>query len=320
MAVQARTLLDTRDIAEAQMGVGASYCWHELTVTGRPVQFHAVQTQVSLGEIAIHRLSYGAPVHVEPVPLGNWVLVSAPLRGALTIRSGRVERTLAVGESVAIDPYRPFSLTWETDCQLQTIRLPRHVVEEAAEVAGVASEGTVRFGIGAPVTPMAARSWQAVTALLKQEATQQGAFSRFPLLTEQLTRTLAMALVNTHPVVDADEGGRPGRVLPRALRRAVELVEREPETDLSIPVLAAAASLSPRALQEGFRRHMDMTPTEYVRRVRMARAHDMLAQADPQSGVSVTQIACQWGFTNLGRFARDYQRHYGQLPSTTLRT
>ncbi|MFF9458609.1 hypothetical protein [Streptomyces flaveolus] len=140
------------------------------------------------------------------------------------------------------------------------------MVEEAAEVAGVASEGTVRFGLGAPVTPMAARSWQAVTALLKQEATQQGAFCRFPLLTEQLTRTLAMALVNIHPVVDVDEGGRPGRVLPRALRQAVELVEREPETDLSIPVLAAAASLSPRALQEGFRKHMDMTPTEYVHR------------------------------------------------------
>ncbi|MFF9490505.1 helix-turn-helix domain-containing protein [Streptomyces sp. NPDC014676] len=78
--------------------------------------------------------------------------------------------------------------------------------------------------------------------------------------------------------------------------------------------------LSPRALQEGFRKHMDMTPTEYVRRVRMARAHDMLAQADPQSGVSVAQIAYQWGFTNLGGFARDYRRHCGQLPSTTLRT
>ncbi|MEU6140135.1 helix-turn-helix domain-containing protein [Streptomyces sp. NPDC047081] len=34
----------------------------------------------------------------------------------------------------------------------------------------------------------------------------------------------------------------------------------------------------------------------------------------------MAQIAYQWGFGSLGRFARDYRRRYGQLPSTTLRT
>ncbi|WP_217558246.1 AraC family transcriptional regulator [Streptomyces sp. GbtcB6] len=320
MTPRAQTLLDTRDLDEASTCVGASYCPHELTVTGHLVQFHAVQTEALLGEVAVHQLSYGSAVQVEPVPLGNWVLVSAPLRGALTIRSGRAERTLAVGDSVAIDSYRPFSLSWESGCRLQTIRLPRHLVQEAGESAGVAAGGAVRLGLGGPITPTAARSWQAVAALVRQEATEGGEFTRSPLLTAQLTRMLATALVGTYPVVDADEGGRPGNVLPRGLRRALELVEREPETDLSVAVLAAAASLSPRALQEGFRKHLDLTPTEFVRSVRMARAHEALAQADPHSGKNVAQIAYQWGFGNLGRFARDYQRRYGQLPSTTLRT
>ncbi len=85
-------------------------------------------------------------------------------------------------------------------------------------------------------------------------------------------------------------------------------------------MLAAAASSSPCALQEGFRRHLDMTPMEFVRGVRMARAHEELARADPHSGTNVAQIASRWGFGHLGRFARDYRRRYGQLPSTTLRT
>ncbi|MFJ8782054.1 MULTISPECIES: AraC family transcriptional regulator [unclassified Streptomyces] len=317
---RARTLLDTRDLAEAQTRVAASYCPHELTVTRRPGEFHAVQTEALLGEVAVHQLSYGADVEVEPTPLGNWVLVSTPLRGALTIRSGRTERMLTVGDSMAIDPYRPFALSWEEGCRLQTVRLPRHLVDEAGESAGLASGGTVRFGLGGPLTPAAARSWLAVVALLRHEATEQGEFTRHPLLTSQLNRMLAAALVGTHPVVDTDEGGRPGSVLPRGLRKVMELVEREPEAELSMAVLAAAAALSPRTLQEGFRRHLDMTPMEFVRDVRMARAHEALAQADPHSGTNVAHIAYQWGFANLGRFARDYRRRYGQLPSTTLRT
>ncbi|GAA2311575.1 hypothetical protein [Streptomyces violaceusniger] len=49
-------------------------------------------------------------------------------------------------------------------------------------------------------------------------------------------------------------------------------------------------------------------------------AHEELAKADPHSGTNVAQIAYQWGFGHLGRFAGDYQRRYSQLPSTTLRT
>jgi hypothetical protein len=82
--------------------------------------------------------------------------------------------------------------------------------------------------------------------------------SRMMSLTSQLTRMLASALVDTYPVVDADGGGRPGSVLPRGLRRAMELVEHEREADLSVAVPAAAASSSPRALQEGFRKPLDM--------------------------------------------------------------
>ncbi|MFD4600415.1 AraC family transcriptional regulator [Streptomyces sp. NPDC058464] len=317
---QPRTLLDTRDLDEARTRVGASYCPHELTVTRRPVEFHAVQTEALLGDVAVHQLSYGAAVEVEPTPLGNWVLVSTPLSGAMTIRSGRTERTLVAGDSVAIDSYRPFSLSWETGCRLQTIRLSRRLVDEAAAAAGVACGGTVRFGLGGPVTPVTARSWLSVVGLIRREVTERGEFTRSPLLTSQLTRLLAAALVGVYPVVDADEGGRPGSVLPRGLRKAMELVERQPESDLTVAALAACASLSPRALQEGFRRHLDMTPMEFVRSVRLARAHEALTQADPHSGTNVADIAHQWGFGNLGRFARDYQRRYGRLPSRTLRT
>ena len=46
--------------------------------------------------------------------------------------------------------------------------------------------------------------------------------------------------------------------------------------------IAAAAGLGPRGLRAAFLRHQDSTPTAYVRRVRLDRAHRGLADTDPR--------------------------------------
>jgi AraC-like DNA-binding protein len=80
------------------------------------------------------------------------------------------------------------------------------------------------------------------------------------------------------------------------------------------------ARLDYSALQLAFRRHLDITPTHYLRQVRLERAHRDLQRADPATGVTVTMIAHRWGLPHLGRFSTDYRRIYGLSPSRTLRT
>jgi transcriptional regulator GlxA family with amidase domain len=72
-------------------------------------------------------------------------------------------------------------------------------------------------------------------------------------------------------------------------------------------------------VQEAFRRHLDTTPIGYLRRVRLERAHNDLAAADPGAGSTVAEIAARWGFAHHGRFAALYQDSYGRSPSQTLR-
>lgn len=42
-------------------------------------------------------------------------------------------------------------------------------------------------------------------------------------------------------------------------------------------------------------------------------------QAIPGDGVTVTDIAQQWGFSHLGSFATQYRRRFGETPSRTLK-
>jgi transcriptional regulator GlxA family with amidase domain len=76
--------------------------------------------------------------------------------------------------------------------------------------------------------------------------------------------------------------------------------------------------VSVRTLQELFRRHLDTTPTDHLRAIRLDRAHRELRAADPES-TTVGAVAGRWGFTHTGRFAATYRTRYGASPSETLR-
>ena len=83
--------------------------------------------------------------------------------------------------------------------------------------------------------------------------------------------------------------------------------------------IAAAAGLGARGLQLAFRRPHDTPPLEYLRRVRLDRAHRDL-QASTPSDATVGGIADRWGFPHHGNFSALYLRTYGCSPSITLRS
>ncbi|PRC47715.1 AraC family transcriptional regulator, partial [Mycobacterium sp. ITM-2017-0098] len=68
---------------------------------------------------------------------------------------------------------------------------------------------------------------------------------------------------------------------PRMLRRALDFIRDNAQYDISIRDIASAADVTPRAIQYAFREHLNTTPLEYLRRVRLERAHQELKSADP---------------------------------------
>jgi AraC-like DNA-binding protein len=71
-------------------------------------------------------------------------------------------------------------------------------------------------------------------------------------------------------------------------------------------------------VQYMFRRHLDMTPLQYLRRTRLHYAHADLLATEGGRG-TVTAISARWGFANTGRFAILHREVYGQSPHVTLR-
>jgi transcriptional regulator GlxA family with amidase domain len=101
------------------------------------------------------------------------------------------------------------------------------------------------------------------------------------------------------------------------VRRAISFIEAHPDQDISVADIAAAACVTTRAVQLAFRRHLNTTPTGYLRRIRLDYAHRELLAADPERD-TVTAVAYRWGFPSASRFAVHYRAAYGVLPSHTL--
>ena len=105
---------------------------------------------------------------------------------------------------------------------------------------------------------------------------------------------------------------------PQRLRRAIAFIEDNAQLDIRLVDIAAAIGVTPRTVQYTFRRHLGTTPLEYLRRVRLHRAHHDLQAADPTVD-TVMAIAGRWRFGHPGRFSMAYKEAFGTPPSRTLR-
>jgi transcriptional regulator GlxA family with amidase domain len=134
-------------------------------------------------------------------------------------------------------------------------------------------------------------------------------------------RTLESPAVTPNPASAPDRADhRPGTALTSSrgrIHRVLDYIDQHANEPLTTADLTQVAGVSARGLQDGFQKQVGMSPMAYVRNARLERAHaDLLA--NPTS-MSVTDVAMRWGFFHLSRFAGQYRRRFGVLPSTTVK-
>jgi AraC family ethanolamine operon transcriptional activator len=109
--------------------------------------------------------------------------------------------------------------------------------------------------------------------------------------------------------------------IPSPLRLVQEVeryVDARPDVPVHISQICAALNVSRRTLHRAFQDIIGIGPVTFLRRKRLCAVHTALIDADP-SRTRVTDIAMEFGFLEMGRFAGYYQGMFGESPSATLR-
>jgi AraC family ethanolamine operon transcriptional activator len=92
----------------------------------------------------------------------------------------------------------------------------------------------------------------------------------------------------------------------------------DPAQPVSVLDLCKSVRVSRGTLQSSFLEVTGATPAAYLRAVRLSRVRRLLRQTSTAS-LSVHDAASRWGFIHMGKFAADYCRMFGHLPSRTVR-
>ena len=103
----------------------------------------------------------------------------------------------------------------------------------------------------------------------------------------------------------------------RIVRNAQEYVMEQHGVGYSVTDICNVTNTSERTLQYAFRKILDMTPIEYLIRLRLHRARQNLLEENEESA-SVSRVAVDWGFWHLGEFSIAYRNCFDEMPSQTL--
>jgi AraC-like DNA-binding protein len=311
-------LSDAADIGEyLERAYGVSLRLREMGTRGRDEPL--VHARVDAGPFAIDDVQLPGNVEFQPDPLGRVTAIWAT-GGRLEGHCEGVKGEASTGELTMVSqPDLPHFAHTE-DLSVTSLLLDPAVVASVASGMPISqAPQPVRFDDFRPVSAASARLWMATVDYVKNSVLADDAMTT-PLVVGHASRLLAAVTLSTFPASLKARESRFDRTddRPILLRRAIDYMDSNVDADIALADIAEAIHVTPRAVQYMFRKHLDTTPLQYLRGVRLHRAHQDLIRGD-RIHDTVTAVAARWGFMHSGRFAVMYRETYGQSPHTTLR-
>jgi AraC-like DNA-binding protein len=315
-------VLDTREWAPVQtFDDFALGCCRELhlDLLSDPNRFSLLRRAGGVGPLTLSEYMVGSDLWMHGEQCSTY-RVLVPQTGHMdSMHRGQVV-SAEPGTAAVCPPGGAGSALWAAGSKIISFKIDCAAVEDAlSDTLGRQVMSHVAFTPVMPITAAATRYWINMLSCFKEQLFQPNSLVNQPLVglpfADSLIRGLLLAADNPYRSAIA---GETHSASPPAIRAAVQIIEEEAHLPLTVSSIAKRCHVSVRGLQQGFRRHMGVSPMAYLREVRLRRAHHCLLESDP-SVTSVASVAHRWGFTNVGRFAAAHTARYDEPPAASLR-
>lgn len=274
-------------------------------------RFHFDWTSQEISGLTAVTYELAAEVHAVVEPADQLLVCQVEAEG-VEIGAGR--------DDVAADrPWltdgRQVWARWPESARVRTLVFDRAAAQALAR--RMSGDDTYRVMVRglAPVDRPAAEQWERSFRFLMsslEHAREEDELILAGLRRHALWTTLTAFETGFRDSVESTSQRRPASA---TVRRAIDFIEENAHRPITVDDVAEAAHISTRGLQYAFRRSLDTTPAEQLRRARLDGAHrELLAGGVP----SVGQVARRWGFAHPSRFAALYRAAYGVTPGVTL--
>ncbi|MFW3171988.1 AraC family transcriptional regulator [Geodermatophilus sp. CPCC 206100] len=293
---------------------------HRVTVLGDAARFAMSLEAASFGPLTVGWLTYDTEVRIEGFHQGHYQ-VNVPTTASMVARCGPREATVSPGTATVYRPDRAAAFTsWSSPAPVLALRIPQPTLDQALEqLLDRPLRASVDFELAMDVSTGRGEQWLALVRALAHCIADRDSLLRQPSVAAPYVHSILTGLLYAAGHDHLDELAAPAAgVGATTVRRARAFIEEHAADPITVVDVARAAGVGVRGLQHGFSRALGMSPTEYLRQVRLRHVHRELLGADP-ARTTVAQIAARWGFLHHGRFAAQYRERHGASPGETLR-
>jgi AraC-like DNA-binding protein len=311
--------IEVTDLERAEHILSSIYTSMRIDAGGQRGGMRLAQAPLSPSARLDH-VSFSMGITVQGTPLGV-VHINHLRSGRAAYSTDGSSRSYGTGGVfLAVHPEDPYTARSE-DADVQVAVIEPTLLSRIADAQPRRAQLPVRFTGYEPVSASAAQAWKSTSAFIRNTILASPDMAASPMVTASAARLLAVTALATFPSNAVTEPTAADRrdAHPSTLRRAIAYIDAHAaDPDVTAADIAAACHVTIRSVQLAFRRHLDMTPTDYLHRVRLNHAHHDLVSADP-GGETVTAVAYRWGFSSASVFSARYRHAYGVTPGHTLR-
>ncbi len=105
------------------------------------------------------------------------------------------------------------------------------------------------------------------------------------------------------------------KVIPDNLAKVLDVINTSYQQPISVASLASDIYVSINTLERHFKRYLNLSPTEYIKRKRLSAALTLLKNNTP-----VSSVASQCGFSDTSNFIQVFKRSFGKTPYQYLKS
>jgi AraC-like DNA-binding protein len=206
----------------------------------------------------------------------------------------------------------------EANCDWGSMSLPKDDLDATCQAV------TGREYAGAPSKHLVKPAPDLMSRLLKihemvdQVAKTMPDILSLPEVARALEQELILVMIRCLTDGEPKSMTAGGRRHDTIIVRFEGFLETHPDQPLYLAEICAAIGVAQRTLRVACEEHLGMGPIRFLSLRRMHLVHRALLQADPTTK-TVTRVATDHGFWELGRFSVAYRRLFGESPSDSLR-
>jgi AraC-like DNA-binding protein len=306
------SIIRSQNVEEFREAVMRSYGARRFNLPHRAAGFEFRANRWQSQNIALSYLS-GASFELE-FPSANFFR-QAFVRGGAKIIFDRIERQVTTEETCVVPPEALVTAAFAPGFEHLGLRIKADaLLNKLVALIGVTPSRKLVFDQTTPAGVSAIGNLRRMLMFFAAELDS----TTPPLAVAELEQALIVSFIcnNRHNYsAFLDDRTRP--VASWQVRRAEEYIEAHWDQPITIEELARVTSVSARSIFHQFKRSRGQSPMAFVKEVRLRHAREMLEGTDLSRSVTETAVAC--GFGNLGHFAKDYFRRFGERPSDTIK-